>query len=128
MTDTYWFKFYPSEWLTGTISFVSKPAQADFINLMCYYFTRECRMTVAQMKRLIPETYQELIDENIVKIKGDNIEIKHLDKAYKERKQRSYTNSQNGRKGGLKKKFDNDPTHADAKMYLKILEQNGNLK
>ena len=128
MTDTYWFKFYPSEWLTGTINFVSKPAQADFIFLKCHYFTRGCKMTLEQMKKLIPESYQELLDENIVKLNGSNVEIKYLDEAYKERKKRSNINSRNGRKGGLKKKQGNSLEQRESEFYLKLIEENGNLK
>ena len=69
-----------------------------------------------------------MLDQNIVKINGSNVVIKYLDEAYRERKKRSNINSRNGKKGGLKKKQGNSLEQRESDFYLKLIEENGNLK
>ena len=100
MTDLPWFKFNPNQWLTGTISFLSLEQQGAFMKVVCYYWTKECKVPLEQYKRIIPNDYKNLLDVGIVKQKNKNIVIDWLDKQYKERKEAHNKRVESGRKGG----------------------------
>ena len=53
MTDLPWFKFNPNQWLTGTISFLSLEQQGAFMKVVCYYWSKECKVPLEQYKRII---------------------------------------------------------------------------
>lgn len=100
MTDLPWFKFNPNQWLTGTISFLSLKQQGSFMKVVCYYWSKECKVPFEQYKRIIPDDYESLIKVGIVKQKNKNIVIDWLDKQYKERKEAHNKRVESGRKGG----------------------------
>ena len=96
-----WFKFYPAQWITGNISFLSFEEQGAFMKVCCYYWSQECKLTKLQLQKIIPERYKTLLEFNLIKVDDDlNIIISWLDEQYKERKKQHKTNVKNGRKGG----------------------------
>lgn len=101
-----YFKFEPAEYLTKDISFCSLSAQGLFTNICCYYWQRNCKLTKDQLlKRLNHETeLNELINEGVIDLKGNNIIIKFLDLQLSEVLKTSKQNSINGAKGGRPKK------------------------
>ena len=101
-----YFQFEPAEYLTGDISFCSLSAQGLFTILCSYYWQRSCKITKDQFLRRInnPNEFQELLDENVIQIEGNNIKIKFLDEQLEKVENKSKTNSINGSKGGRPKK------------------------
>lgn len=100
MQELPWFKFNPNQWLTGTISFLSLEQQGAFMKVVCYYWSKECRVPLEQYKRIIPNDFKSLLDVGIVKQKGKNIVIDWLDNQFKERKESHSKRVESGRKGG----------------------------
>ena len=103
MKELPFFKFYPNQWLTGTISFLEKDVQGAYMIALCYYWSKNCEMPLNQLKMIIPNHYQQLIDVNLFKIVDGQIRIKFLDEQYSQFKTRSKINAENGSKGGKAK-------------------------
>jgi hypothetical protein len=100
MKELPYFKFYPNQWLTGTISFLDYEQQGAFMKVCCYYWSKECKVPFEQYKSIIPDYYRSLIHFGIVKQKGKNIIIDWLDEQLKERKVAHKKRVTAGRKGG----------------------------
>lgn len=103
MKELPFFKFYPNQWITGTISFLEKDVQGAYMLALCYYWSKNCEMPLNQLKMIIPNHYQQLIDVNLFKIVDGKIRIKFLDEQYNQFKTRSKINAENGSKGGKAK-------------------------
>lgn len=103
MKELPFFKFNPNQWLTGTISFLEKDVQGAYMIALCYYWSKNCEMPLNQLKMIIPDHYQQLIDVNLFKIVDGQIKIKFLDEQYSQFKTRSKINAENGSKGGKAK-------------------------
>ena len=101
MKELPYFKFYPNQWITGSISFMDLDVQGAFLKVCCYYWSKECKVTRNQIKSLIPKQWSVLLDCELFKIEDDNIKIKWLDEQHKERLVEHKRNVSNGRKGGL---------------------------
>ena len=101
MKELPYFKFYPNQWITGSISFMDLDVQGAFLKVCCYYWSKECNVTRTQIKSLIPKQWSLLLDCELFKIEEDNIKIKWLDEQHKERLAEHKRNVSNGRKGGL---------------------------
>ncbi len=101
MKELPYFKFYPNQWITGSISFMDLDVQGAFLKVCCYYWSKECKVTRNQIKSLIPKQWSLLLDCELFKIEDDNIKIKWLDEQHKERLAEHKRNVANGRKGGL---------------------------
>ena len=80
-----YFQFEPAEYLTKDITLCSMEAQGLFINMICYYWQRECNLPLATFERRFnhPKLLKELVDDNIIKIIDDNIIINFLNKQHK---------------------------------------------
>ena len=100
-----YFQFEPAEYLTGDISFCSLSAQGLFINICSYYWQRECNLTKDQLLRRLDyeDEFNELLDEGVIDLDGENIRIKFLDIQFFNATKQSEINSVNGSKGGAKK-------------------------
>lgn len=112
------FKFEPAEYLTGDISFCSLAAQGLFTILCSYYWQRSCNLTKDQFLKRInnPKEFNELVDENVIKVIENNIKINFLDIQFKEATNQSKTNSINGSKGGRPKKQNRNKTEIKPKQ------------
>lgn len=97
--DLPYFKFIISEWNDGDITLCSMEAQGLFINLCSLYWSLEGNLSITKAKRRYngcnTTVWSELINEQIIKIDGDNIVINFLDEQFQERKKLSKTNSKN---------------------------------
>ena len=100
MKELPYFKFYPNQWLTGTISFLDYDQQGAFMKVCCYYWSKECKVPFEQYKSIVPDCYRSLLHFGIIKQKGKNIVIDWLDLQLKERKQAHSKRVTAGRKGG----------------------------
>ena len=101
-----YFQFEVAEWLAGDIMFCSFEAQGLFVNLMALYWQKDCELQLEQaMKRLkSKESFEELINENIIKIESGKININFLKEQYSKASEKSKVNSMNGALGGRPKK------------------------
>ena len=101
MKELPYFKFYPNQWITGSIIFMDLDVQGAFMKICCYYWSKECNVSRDQVKTLVPHQWSKLLDSELLKIEEDNIRIKWLDEQYKERLKEHRRNVSNGKKGGL---------------------------
>lgn len=76
-----YFKFYPGEWIKGDITLCSMPAQGLFINICAFYWAKNCDMTLTNVQQRFnqPSELQELIENQVLQIKGDSIRISFLE-------------------------------------------------
>ncbi len=103
MKELPYFKFYPSQWITGNISFLSFKEQGAFMKACCFYWAQDCKLKTQQVKRIIDEDlYNSLLDNGLIKSDGEYIIISWLDEQLEERKKRHEANVKNGKKGGKK--------------------------
>jgi hypothetical protein len=124
MKELPFFKFNPNQWLTGTISFLEKDVQGAYMIALCYYWSKNCEMPLNQLKMIIPNHYQQLIDVNLFKIVDGKIRIKFLDEQYNQFKTRSKINAENGSKGGkAKAKKFSDPALNNEEGIRKYLKE-----
>lgn len=108
--DLPYFKFIISEWNDGDVTLCSLEAQGLFINLCSLYWSQEGDLSLSKSKRRFSgcnaTAWDELINDHVIKIDGDNIVINFLDEQFEERGKLSTTNAQNASKGWEKRKKD----------------------
>ena len=134
MKELPYFKFYPNQWITGSIMFMDLDVQGAFMKICCYYWSKECNVSIEQIKSLVPKQWGKLLETQLLKTDDDNIRIKWLDEQYAERLKEHKRNVSNGRKGGLsrakalrkeeikKDKYKNDNVLAVNNEVQKILD------
>ena len=96
----------PAEYLAGDIMFCSYGAQGVFTILRALYWQRDCKLTLSQAKRRINnanEFFNELINDNIIKVDNDIITINFLNEQHINITNQSTVNSENGKKGAAKR-------------------------
>ena len=101
MIELPYFKFFPNQWITGSVTFMDLETQGAFIKTCCYYWSKGCDVPRYQLKQIIPHHYDRLLKVGLLKINNDKIKIKWLDEQYEERKLAHKKRSNAGRKGGL---------------------------
>lgn len=125
--ELFYFKFTPSEWLTGDIFFEDLETQGLFINVCALYWHREGKLTIDEVVKRYPKTDRltKLTDRFISVIEND-ISIKFLDEQIAEFKAKSLINSVNGKCGGrpktLKKKPNAKRTESEPKAKKSHIE------
>ena len=99
-----YFKFTPTEWLTGDICCEDFEVQGLFINICALYWQRDGKLSVEDINRRYkkPTAFDSLIDRFISVIDG-LITIDFLDEQLQERGHQSVVNSTNGKLGGRPK-------------------------
>ncbi len=99
-----YFKFFPSEWVTGDITLCTESAQGLFINVCSYYWMKDCSMSLANAKQRFSKheaSLEELLKHDIIKLDSDeNILINFLDKQMNEFIDISSKRAMAGSKGG----------------------------
>ena len=85
MTELPYFKFFPSEWLTGQISFEEFATKGAFTDLICFYWTKGCQVTEQQMKKITKKQHNYILDSGVVKIVDGTVKIDFLDKQLEDR-------------------------------------------
>ena len=105
-----YFKFFPSQWIGGEINYLSKEDKGAFIDAVCHYWNKNCSMTYNKLARRIGQkSLDTLLDEELLQKKGNQINIKFLDKQYKERKEQYIKRVQAAKKSKKTKVVTNDP-------------------
>lgn len=99
-----YFKFTPTEWLTGDICYEDFEVQGLFINICALYWQRDGKLSVEDINRRYkkPTAFDSLIGRFISVIDG-LITIDFLDEQLHERGHQSVVNSANGKLGGRPK-------------------------
>lgn len=100
MKELPYFKFYPNQWITGSIAFMKLDIQGAFIKACCFYWSKGCEVTEEQLKSIIPEHYKLLMRNNLFKVEDNKIRIKWLDEQLDERILSHKKRVEAGRKGG----------------------------
>ena len=101
------FKFFPGEWVTGDVTMVSMEAQGVFTNLCCYYWMRNCSISLANAKQRFSNNlaaFEELLKCDVVKVADDDqIVINFLDEQMNEFVNVSEKRAKAGSAGGKAK-------------------------
>ena len=99
-----YFRFYPIEWLKGDITLFDSDVQGAFILLCCYYWSKDCSMSVANAKQRLSNclnNFDTLLNNEIVTVDDeDNIHIEFLDEQFDKVSSISRKRSKSGRLGG----------------------------
>ena len=78
-----YFNFCPGEWLAGDITLCSSEAQGVFINLCCYYWIKDCSISLANAEQrfnFAQQAFKQLLSKNIFSVDEQGmINIKFLD-------------------------------------------------
>ena len=99
-----YFKFTPTEWLTGDIVYEPFEIQGLFINICALYWQREGNLTLEDLeKRYKQATAIHSLIERFMFVTDGKISISFLDEQFEERKHISHINKLNGSKGGKAK-------------------------
>lgn len=99
-----YFKFFPTDWLTGDIVFEPLDVQGAFINICAIYWQRDGILYVGDIEKRFKQNdcWRSLIN-NFIHVEDEKISINFLDEQLNERGYISKINSENGRKGGKRK-------------------------
>jgi len=100
MIELPYFKFFPNQWLTGTIAFQDLAIQGAFMKVCCFYWSKGCKVSDKELKAITGTYYNTLIDTNLIKCVKGKIKIQWLDEQHKERKEAHSKRVEAGRKGG----------------------------
>jgi len=106
-----YFKFTPTEWLTGDICFEDFEVQGLFINICALYWQRDGKLSVDDINKRYkkPTAFDSLIDR-FISVKDGLITIDFLEEQLHERGHISVVNSANGKLGGRPKTKGTKPT------------------
>jgi len=101
MIELPYFKFYPSQWISGDINYLTLELQGAFIQACCHYWSKDCVMDYNKLTMRIGAKYiDELIEAKLITNIKNKITIKFMDEQHKERKEAYNLRVINGRKGG----------------------------
>jgi len=96
-----YFKFFVSEWNDGDITLEDYETQGLFINLCAYYWSNECEITLTKSKKKFrncgDDSFNYLIENDIIKVENDIIIINFLDEQKDERLESSKRKSKGGK-------------------------------
>lgn len=103
-----YFRFTPQEWQNGDISLESYELKGIFADIVCYYWVKDCSITLAMLKKRFSSDVKlinELIKLEIITKENDNgfISIQFLDEQYDLLSERRQRRQIAGAKGGKKK-------------------------
>lgn len=121
-----YFKFLPSEWLTGNIAFESLEVQGLFINICALYWQRDGDLNVSELIRRYKKEnlIEALIEGNyLVKNEENDISIAFLDEQLIAANHISKRNAENGKKGGRPKNQENKEDKATGLIPLNEKKQ-----
>jgi len=100
-----YFKFFPTEWLTGNIAYEDLEIQGLFINVCSIYWQRDGNLSIEDIKRRYKKEnlIDSLLSGGFVKVENDLISIDFLNEQLDAANHISRTNSENGKKSAALK-------------------------
>jgi uncharacterized phage protein (TIGR02220 family) len=99
------FKFLPTEWLTGNIAFEDLAVQGLFINVCSIYWQRDGILLIEDIKRRYKreDLIERLTVGGFIEVENEHISISFLDEQLEAADHISKRNSENGKKGAYLK-------------------------
>jgi len=119
MIELPYFKFFPNQWLTGTIAFQDFDVQGAFMKVCCFYWSKGCKVSDKELKAITGTYYNTLIDTNLIKVVNKKIKIKWLDEQLEERTKAHNKRVEAGRLGGSKTQANLKHSSSNAKALRK---------
>lgn len=111
----HYFKFIPTEWMTGDIVFEDLELQGLFINVCALYWQRNGELTTEDLyKRFKNRPLIDRLADNFIVVNDGLISVKFLDEQLVEANHISKVNSNNGKLGGRPKTLEKKPTALDS--------------
>jgi hypothetical protein len=96
-----YFKFFPTEWMTGDIVFECLDTQGLFINICALYWQRNADLTLEDINKRFKNPLQLAnLTDRFISVNDNKISINFLDEQLLEAGHISKINSENGSKGG----------------------------
>lgn len=102
-----WFQFEPSKYEAGNIQFCCLQAQGLYINILSYYWQKECELSKRDLVRKFirhpdcEKLIEELITEGAIKTIGEKVEISFLDDQWESISARKKAWSKAGKMGAI---------------------------
>jgi hypothetical protein len=110
--DLPYFKFFCSEWSDGDITLEELKVQGLFINLCAYYWSNECNITLTKARKKFrfckDNSFDLLIESEIIKVEKDVIIINFLDEQKKENHLKSLIKQKGGRASAKARRLKKD--------------------
>ena len=110
--DLPYFKFFCSEWSDGDITLEELKVQGLFINLCAYYWSNECNITLTKARKKFrfckDDSFDLLIESEIIKVEKDVIIINFLDEQKKENHLKSLIKQKGGRASAKARRLKKD--------------------
>lgn len=125
-----YFKFSVADWLTGDIVYEDFNIQGLFINICAIYWQRNGNLSIEDINKRYknPKELTELTGR-FFSLNNGFISIKFLDEQFEDRKKLSFTNSGNGKKGGIAKALKTKDILANANRTLgEFVAKSGNIE
>lgn len=97
-----WFKFSPERWFNGMISLNDNQTKGLFIDICCYYWSRDCELDLATIKRRfspVKASLDSLINDGVITVKDEKVNISFLDDQVRQFEEKTKALSEAGRKG-----------------------------
>ncbi len=117
-----YFKFQPSEWVTGDITLCSMEAQGLFINLCCFYWIKDCSISLANAQQRFSNclaSLEELQNKQIFEVSDEGeIIIDFLDEQMQKFIDISVKRSKSG---GMRAKANAKQLHSKSSANANIL-------
>ena len=82
MKELPYFRFTGSEWSNGDISLESDSVKGFFMDVLVYYWSQNCNISVTKMNKKFPRKTKKitlLIKMGIIKVENDLVSIEFLD-------------------------------------------------
>ncbi|MCP3965985.1 MAG: hypothetical protein GY750_13305 [Lentisphaerae bacterium] len=124
-----YYKNYPTEWLSGLIQNHDIVTKGIFNEIKEIYWQQDCHLEMVSNclarrcnveKNILENSLKNLEKDDIIRVEDGFIQIKFLEKQYKEMAKISKKRAQNGAKGGAVSK-----SQANAKQLLSKSKANG---
>jgi len=102
MKELPYFRFTGSEWSNGDISLESDSVKGFFMDVLVYYWSQNCNISVTKMNKKFPRKTKKitlLVKTGIIKVENDLVSIEFLDQQLAEIAQKTKSLSEAGKKG-----------------------------
>ena len=129
-----YFKFFTGEWANGSITLESFAVQGVFINVCCFYWSKQGDCTKKQLEKKIrsKKELNVLFEEEIIKLEGEFVIIDFLDNQMVERNSKSEKASRAGKisaqKRAEKKQQESNERSTDVEIVFNESSTNKNKK
>lgn len=127
-----YFKFFPTEWLTGNIAYEDLEIQGLFINVCSIYWQRDGNLSIEDIKRRYKKEnlIDSLVSGGFIKVENELILIDFLNEQLDAANHISRKNSENGKKSAALKalKLKENSTTVETPLNESSTNKNKNKK